>query len=553
MNATNGTNGSPKAPVKPKRASRLKDFLALGKEIFSEKEVGDYDQLLDTKKELEQQLLLKNQELNAKVEELVALRSAKTQEINSLRSSTAEKISALETENKTLFKAFEKRYKSWDTGMTTQKDLENRVAQLQLELKQANQRAESSEASNENLQHQLSNHQNSLEETKNNLRTTKRELNSKDRELKGTFRDLESAQAELETLRSELGLEYPNHEDLATKFRDLAVECHSIAKRFFRTPLPQDLILIDIWKELESSGFIRAAPKKITLSNSIAAQCLRMATAEKIIADKLCVHIFKEYYLPESSPSRAVINDVLTRLDESNPCKEAIFRLQLLAAYESDEQETIVSLVEITTKEVVKLLDPLLFAPAAREGFQSALRKLLTEAVQLWRSVQRSASKGRVLNDPENRGFNGIEEQDWDLNEEYDQAVELTRDQIVHPDERDPVISLFPQLSVGGSVICKGCALWSDQNAVVAANIEFGQLNSRHSAAGRGVRDSDKQRLSFSGSSSLGRRVEDPLMSPRSQSGNQSFSDHANSRTNSWKMPLPGAQPGERGGSADGG
>lgn len=310
---------------------------------------------------------------------------------------------------------------------------------------------------------------------------------------------------------------------------------------------------IGIWKELESSGFIRAAPKKILLSNSIVAQCLRMATAEKIIADKLCTHIFKEYYLPESSPSRAVIDDVLTRLNDGNSFKEAIFRLQLLAAYESDEQDYIVSLVESTTKEIVKLLNPLLFTSAAREGFQSALRELLKEAVQLWSSAQRSASKWRVLNDPELRGFNGIQEQDWGLNEEYDQAVELTGDQIMHRDERDPVISLFPQLSVSGSVVYKGCVLWSDQNTVVAANIEFGQLNSRHSAPGRGVRDSEKQRPSFSGSSSLGRRVEDPPISPRSQPGNQSFADHANSRTNSWKIPLPGAQPGERGGNADGG
>ena len=282
-----------------------------------------------------------------------------------------------------------------------------------------------------------------------------------------------------------------------------------------------------------------------------------MATAERIIADKLCIQIFREYYLPESSPARAVINDVLTHLGKSNPRKEAIFRLQLLAAYEPDEHGYISNLVESTIEEVVRVLDPLLLALGAREGFQSALRKLLDKAVKLWRSVQRNATKCSVLNDPEHRGFGGVQNQNWDMNEEYDTAVELAADQMMYvPDQSEPVISLFPQLSVGRNVICNGCALWSDQNTVVAASIEFGQLNSRNSAQGRGVlgrRDSDRRKLSFSGSSSLGRRGEDPSMSPRSPSGNPSFLEHANSRTNSWKMPLPAARSGEVGGNVGGG
>lgn len=203
MSAVNSRNGSPKAPAKPKHSSQLREFLALGKKIFQDKEVSDYDQLLDNKKELEQKLLLKNQEFNAKVEELSALRS-----------STAEVISNLESENKTLFERFEKRVISWDTGKTKQTDLENKVVKLQQKLTETNERAESSTAAMESLQNKLFEHQNASVETKNTLMAIKKELNSKERELKGTVKELESTQAELDEQRTELGFEDPSGEHL---------------------------------------------------------------------------------------------------------------------------------------------------------------------------------------------------------------------------------------------------------------------------------------------------------------------------------------------------
>lgn len=300
------------------------------------------------------------------------------------------------------------------------------------------------------------------------------------------------------------------------------------------------------------SGFIRATPKRTPLTNSVAAQYLRTATAEKIIAEKLCSNIFRDYYLPQASSAQGILDDVLALLNERNPHKEAIFRLQLLAAYEPYEEDYVISLVESTIEEIVKILDPLLFTPDVREGFQSALRRLLVDAVKLWRPVQRSASKGWVSNDPEIGGFRDGQDQIWDSNEEYDKAVELSEDQKAHiPDQADPLISLFPQLSVGEKSVYRGCALWSDQNAVVAANTEFNQWSSRNSAQGRGLarRDSDKRRVSFSGSPVLGRRGED---SPRSPLGNQSFLEHTNSRTNNRRMTLPAA-PLEEGSGGTGG
>ncbi|KAH9217255.1 hypothetical protein DL95DRAFT_522194 [Leptodontidium sp. 2 PMI_412] len=545
MSTASGTSGPPKAPVKPKHSSQLKEFLALGKKIFQDKEVTDYDQLLDSKKELEQRLLLKDREFNEKVEE-----------IDLLRSSTAEEISKLESENKTLFEGFEKRVIAWDAGKSNGAKLEAEVVTLRQMLEEANETAESSKDDIESLQEKLFEYQNDLVKKENDLNVTKKELSSRSRELKGTVKELEYAQAELHAQKNELGIEDLSDEHLATKFRALAAECHMIAKSFFRTQLPQELLQDDLWKELESSGFTRAAPKKTPLSNTIPAQCLRMATTERIIADKLCTHIFRKYYLPESTPARAVVNDVLTRLGKSNPRKEAIFRLQLLAAYEPDEQSHLSSLVGSTIEEVVGVLDPLLSATGSREGFQSALRKLIDNAVTLWRSIQRSVTKGSVSNDPDHGRFGAVQNQDWDMNDEYDSAVDLAADQMMHvPDQSEPVIPLFPQLSMGRKVICRGCALWSDQNTIVAASIEFGQLNFRNSAQGRGAqgrRDSDRRRLSLNGSSSLG-RGRDPSTSPRSPSGNPSFLEHTNTRTKNRKMPLSATPSGELGGNVGGG
>jgi hypothetical protein len=62
-----------------------------------------------------------------------------------------------------------------------------------------------------------------------------------------------------------------------------------------------------------------------------------MAAAEKIIAQKLCTNIFRQYYLPESFADWQAMDSVLERLLRENSRDEAIFRLQFLSAYKSEE------------------------------------------------------------------------------------------------------------------------------------------------------------------------------------------------------------------------
>jgi hypothetical protein len=290
--------------------------------------------------------------------------------------------------------------------------------------------------------------------------------------------------------------------------------------------------------KLYQSGFNKAASRNIPISSSVPSKYLRMAVAEKVIASKLCADIFQQYYLPESPAARGAIDDVLNRLCIDNPRGEAIFRGQLLSAYNPQEEEhRVTDIMESTLAEVIGILDPLLFVPDARESFQSELGQLLGEAVKLWRPVQRSAMKGAVESDPE---------PDWSEYKEYDTAVGLTAEQASNvPAESDAIMSLFPRVFIGDDVICPGYALWSSQNIIVAANIEYSQSTLRNSVHGRaggsirgGItrRGSERRKLSLGG----GRMGNSPTP-PGSPLGNQSFSDHVRSRS----MTIPGAPLGD--------
>jgi hypothetical protein len=300
---------------------------------------------------------------------------------------------------------------------------------------------------------------------------------------------------------------------------------------------------------LDDSGFIRAAPRKTPLSNSVPSQYFRMATAERVIGDKLCTNIFRRYYLPDSVAARGPIDEILERFDAINPRKEAIFRRQLLAAYEPDEPHHLGFLVDHTIEEVFKILNPLIFTKNTRDGFASDLAKLLRKAVDLWRHVQRSEVRGIAQNNLDQPAFNDDQEECWATHDDYDTPIGLTSDQLASITEAEPMIVLFPKVFVGSVEVFQGFALWSDQSAAIAANIEYTQQNARSAALGRGMpgrRDSDRRRLSTS--SSIGRRGEEPSTVPRSPPGNQSFQDRANNRN----MSLPGTRPGDLGGNPGG-
>ncbi|KFY93467.1 hypothetical protein V500_03693 [Pseudogymnoascus sp. VKM F-4518 (FW-2643)] len=116
------------------------------------------------------------------------------------------------------------------------------------------------------------------------------------------------------------------------------------------------------------------------------------------------------------------MDSVLERLLRENSRDEAIFRLQLLSAYKSEENRHVTSVVKSTIQEVVTVLGPLL-SPDLQGDFQSELSKLLQEAVKLWSPVQRISVRAWVDNEPE---------PDWDTSKDYDALMDLTPDQMKH-------------------------------------------------------------------------------------------------------------------------
>lgn len=486
------------AKDKGKLGAQMKEFLIMGKSIFENKDIKDYDELFDEKKELEDKLAAKITEYEAKLEEVKELQKAADDRIAAAEKDSHERVLVAEAKSEGMIEEFQKKYKIWDAATSKESDLENQITKLKQELTDSNTRAQNADAGISVLQEKLGESQKALKDMEGELALLKKEHSSRMLELKGTRGELQKCEAEMEKRSYELGLQNPLVDDLADLFRKLSDGVHNLAKNFFCTKLPQEIPADELWKALETSGFWKLAPRKTPLSNSMAAQCLRMATAERIIGDKLYTDIFRQYYLPHSTPARELIDDITKRLHKKNSYKEAVFRLQLLAAYELDEEIFITSLVKIATGEVVKVLDPLLCTPGVRDDFHSALMKLFEEAVKLWRLVQRSTSKAWVTNDPDSRHYNTSQD-DWEQNEEYDTAVGLTSEQLsLKPDEEEPLIPLFPQISMGGEVVCSGCALWSDQNAVVAASIEFSQTNARSTMQGRMLRRDDRRRLSSS-------------------------------------------------------
>ncbi|KAI9769838.1 MAG: hypothetical protein M1840_003832 [Geoglossum simile] len=498
MSGTSNVSGTSRSSTRSKLSPVFKElFGAARKLVGHEKEIDNLDQILDDKKELERNLKLKEGEITK-------LRSTKDSEIASHR---------LERDRNA-----PTQFKTWDIGTTKQEELKREIDGLSVELSEANGSANSFEKKNALLQRQLGERQDAVVEVENKLKTVRGLLNSKERELTGTVKALEDCQNMLDEERRELGLEYPDHEDFSDhQIQPFAERCHDLAGRFFLTQLPEDSSLDHLWMKLLQSGFNKAASRNIPISDSMQSKYLRKAVAEKIIANKLCINIFQQYYLPESPATREAMDDVLERLYTDNPRGEAIFRRRLLSAYKPEEEEyQVAKVMESTQAEVVGLLDPLLFGLNARESFRSELE-----------------------NDPE---------PDWSEYKEYDTAVGLTAEQSLNiPAQSDAIMSLFPQVSMDDKVICPGYALWSSQNTVVAANIEYSQSNLRNSAYGRtgsirgGTirRGSDRRKPSLSGSSTVGGRMGDiptPLGSP---SGNQSFSEHAHSRS----MTIPGLVP----------
>ncbi|KAF8846725.1 hypothetical protein BDZ45DRAFT_755694 [Acephala macrosclerotiorum] len=543
MSSASSRTESSNSSAEPTFTDDMKGLSTILRRLSRKKEFNEFSKIRDKNRDLEKRLAAKETEIeelqSAKETEIEELRSAKETEIKTLQSAKAKlqlEKTALKSAKDALFAGFEEKYEEWRTKTNRQEGLEQKVATLQQQLTQANQRADSSEDTLENVQKQLEVHRGELIQCQNELREVNRKLENeteklgrKQFELDGTRAQLQSLQDTLQTEKQELGLEELDLVDLAARFNIFVETSHGLARRFFFTELTEseDLTWKKISAELYQPDLIKIIPKKYPLSNSIQSKYLRMAIAEKIIAAIYHSDIFRQYYLPESDE----IEKILNQLHKEYPRKEAIFRSQLHYAYKPGaEQDRVTRIVKSATEKAVGLLGPLLFAPDAEGIFRSDFERLLQDAADLWRPVQKSVVRGSVENEPDNT---------WDCHEEYHTAMKLSPDQEVHvPDEPTAIMSLFPQVVIGDSEICPGYALWSNQSTVVAASLESKSRNSINGLAGNSTagiqRRGTTRRFSISG--------EDTPQSPRSPLGSPPALRHTHNRSVS--LPRRGGTPG---------
>jgi len=166
MSDVNGATEAPnKSSAKPKSSNILKEIMCLMRKL-TEKDISDVDQLINDKRDLEQEIQSKKQEL-----------ASAHGNFTSLQSDSEKKIAKLQSEKEVLIDAFEK----------------SEIAELKQQLVQADK---------------------TVSFLKTQLSVVAMERSDKEAELESTKRDLISYQSTLQDERQELELEYLDHEAL---------------------------------------------------------------------------------------------------------------------------------------------------------------------------------------------------------------------------------------------------------------------------------------------------------------------------------------------------
>jgi len=200
MSSVGNGSVSSKSSTTHKFSAHLKDLLGAAKRVLGhEKDIDNLDQIFDEKRKLEGKLKLRDAEIKTKDKEIASLRSAKIHEVSELKSA-----------KETLFREFQDRFTTWDTGTTRQEELERQVADLKVELKRITKRADSTQDDLAELQKDFDKSEGALEDATEKLKNATKELRSKERELTGALKELEHFQED----KALLGPEDLDHDDL---------------------------------------------------------------------------------------------------------------------------------------------------------------------------------------------------------------------------------------------------------------------------------------------------------------------------------------------------
>jgi len=195
---------------------------------------------------------------------------------------------------------------------------------------------------------------------------------------------------------------------------------------------------------------------------------MRCAFAEAVIARQLATHVFRDFCLPEEAGGVELgrLSKALTSL---NGREAEVIRCQLArASHKREDAETVSTRAAESVCSILN--DWLGDDEARRRRFKVDLVSLFSEAVVLWRHLQRTGKHTEAVVDLAG---------DWceeDARTEYDGIIlveehrsQQTNSLVTGP----PVAVLFPQI-LSDDLLFPGYALFPTQSAVIAAFQEGG-------------------------------------------------------------------------------
>lgn len=205
----------------------------------------------------------------------------------------------------------------------------------------------------------------------------------------------------------------------------------------------------------------------LVASDSPASQLTRCAFAEAVIALQLVTHVFRDFCLPEEAGG-VELGRLTKALTWLNGREAEVIRCQLArASHKREDAETVSTRA---AESVCSFLNDWLGDDEApRRRFKVDLVSLFSEAVVLWRHLQRTGKHTEAV-----VGLAG----DWceeDARLEYDGIIlgEEHRSQQTNSLVTGPVAVLFPQI-LSDDLLFPGYALFPTQSAVIAAFQEGG-------------------------------------------------------------------------------
>ncbi|KAK5659978.1 hypothetical protein OQA88_13443 [Cercophora sp. LCS_1] len=331
------------------------------------------------------------------------------------------------------------RYKKWDkeTGNCANQAAE--LARLKSDLDRAQEKVTVLSSDNGTLRGEKEQLEGEFGEAQDSLKKLSSKLQRRELKVKETQSDLAKCRDVLKELEDNLGIIPLNGTQTEKSFEELSTRVHQLAKRFLSSPLPPPIVT-----------------------------CLmRVALGEALIAQVLCTNIFRDF-----DDSRHVVGVDLDKLTgiinlmaQTHPSQAVIIRCQV-AKICSDS----INVATVAGKAAERVADILAgWLGPKKQSFLTQLEALFSDALKLWRPLQRSPKRITARADLSGE-FWFWDEDKRSAYDQVDNGPSENEGERMTSTIDGPLVVLFPQIVADGEdPLFQGCALFHTQHAVMAA------------------------------------------------------------------------------------